>query len=108
MLKRRAYISNLTFHTDTPIPLLHPILEKVSRAVTAEVTDNFGRKLEYQPAGIIVTYDPRTTQIGTSPFTIQMRDGAPYKERKYFSAAPLRTQVHISLLEPMEKELAKR
>jgi len=41
MLKRRAYISNLTFHTDTLILLLHPILEKVSRAVSAEVTEDF-------------------------------------------------------------------
>ena len=108
MLKRRAYISNITFHSDAPLLDFHPTFAKVCNIMTKEVTENFGQNLKYMPSGIAMTFDPRSTNFGTSPFTLLRREGAPWDEKKYFSASPLRTKIHISLIEEMEKDLSRK
>jgi hypothetical protein len=107
MLKRRAYISQLAFYSDAPLFLIHPIFGKISERVSKEVNTNFGKSLVYEPQGINLSYDPSTTQIGPAPFSIQRRDGAPYADNKYYSVAPIRTNVHLELLEQLEAAAIK-
>lgn len=105
-IKRWAYVSNITFQSEVPILVLHPVLQEICSIVTQEVETNFKQKLIYEPAGFNLTYDRLTTSFGTAAFLIQRREGVPLSENKYFSAAPLKTSVHIDLLEALEKHLA--
>ena len=38
-------------------------------------------------------------------FTLERRAGAPYKENKFFSLAPLQTADNIKVLQKLEQEL---
>jgi hypothetical protein len=43
-------------------------------------------------------------QIPIAAFTIQRRGQTPFEENKYFSEAPLPTDIHINLLEQFEAD----
>ena len=105
MLKRWAYVSQITFHSEVPILSLHAVLTKISKKLSKEVNDHFGQPLEYQPVSLSLLFDTLTTQSGTAPFTIQRREGVPFSDNKYFSTAPVKTKVHFALIEQIEKEL---
>jgi len=107
MVKRCAYVSNLTFYSDAPILCVNPVLDEIGKVATLEVEKNFGRRLEYQPAAVSITYDQLLTKIGTAAFTVQRREGVLFEENKYFSTAPLKTEIHLELLEKWEKAMSR-
>ena len=99
MVKRSAYVSTLTFHSDAPMLKLNSVFDEIKDVVTSEVERNFGRRLEYHAAAVSITYDQLLTKFGTAAFTVQRRKGVPFEEGKYFSTAPLKTEIHLELLE---------
>jgi hypothetical protein len=107
MIKRSVYVSNVTFHTDVPILAAHPIFAEIGNATTAEVENAYKHRLDYEPAAINITFDQTSIKLGTAPFTIQRREGVPFEENKYFSTAPLRTEVHLELLERWERAMTR-
>jgi hypothetical protein len=105
MVKRCAYVSNVTFYSDAPLLTVNPIFDEIGTLVTSEVEKNFGKRLDYEPAAVSITYDQLSTKIGPAAFTLQRREGVPFEENKYFSTAPLRTEVHLDLIEKWEKAM---
>jgi hypothetical protein len=108
MLKKRAYVSNITFHSEVSLLELHPALREISAVVTQQVEENFGRKLIYEPEAVQLQFDKLTTNFGTAAFLIQRREGVPFSENKYFSTSPLKTKIHIALIEALEKQLSPK
>jgi hypothetical protein len=104
MVKRKTYVSQLTFFTDV-LDKLHPALSKLGQKLTTRVPQFYGQPLGYTPAVVSVAYDPLTTKAGPSPFTIERRADAPFNENKYFSSAPLPTDEHIAMLEAFEADV---
>lgn len=102
MLARRAYISQLAFYSDASIFLIDPVFGKIANIVSHEVNANFGKSLPYHPVAIGLQYDMTTTQIGPATFNIQRREGSPFSANKYFSVAPVKTNVHLELLNLVE------
>lgn len=107
MLKRRAYISQLAFYSDAPLFLIHPVFRKIGEIVSGEVNDNFGKSLPYQATAVGLNYDVTTTPLGPAPFNIQRREGAPFGDKKYFSVAPVKTNIHLQLLDMVETAAAE-
>ena len=89
MVQRKAYVSTVTFHTETLMLALHPILQKVAGLATAEVEKHFKRRLEYEPVIASLSADQTAANVATASFTVQRREGAPFGENKYFSTAPV-------------------
>jgi hypothetical protein len=108
MLKKRAYVSNITFHSEVNLVELHPALREICAVVTQQVEENFGRKLIYEPEAVQLQFDNLTTNFGTAAFLIQRREGVAFSENKYFSASPLKTKIHIALIEALEKQLSPK
>ena len=52
-----------------------------------------------------IGHDPLIIKWGRSPFSIQRRLDVPFSENKYFSEAPLPTDVHIELLRNFEADV---
>lgn len=102
-IKRHAYISDLTFHSDVPIlgAASQPILDLAARTSDA-LTDIWQEPVRYYPANIAVGHDPMARSHGIAPFVITHRAEARYSENKYFSEAPLPTDIHIAFLEEFE------
>lgn len=102
MLNRRAFVSQIAFYSDELLFLIHPIFTKIAETISKEVEQNFGKALPYQPSVVSLLYDPTTTQLGPAPFSIQRRDRVPYGDNKYYSVAPVKTSIHLELLEQIE------
>ena len=106
MIKRKAYVSNLTFYSEAPLlATINPTLSTLSDGVGRAVSEILGGDFKYEPVGISVHYDQFLKQIPVAPFTIQRRIQTPFSENKYFSEAPLPTDVHWTLLQEFEADL---
>jgi hypothetical protein len=103
MIKRKAYISQLAFYSDAPIMLIHPVFIRAAAIVSKEVEQNFGKSLPYHPTAIGYQYDLTTSAVGPAAFNIQRREGAPFSDNKFFSVAPVKTSIHLELLNMIEK-----
>lgn len=101
---RWAYVSNLTFFTDVQVlstPPLDNLAARVSDAM-AKVVEN---PIAYVPIAQYVGHDPLTVKYGRASFSINRRLEVPFSDNKYFSEAPLPTDVHIGLLEQFEGDV---
>jgi hypothetical protein len=103
MVTRCAYVSNVTFHSDAPILAVNPIMSEIGKVVAAQVESSFKLSLDYEPAAVSITFDQLATKLGPAAFTVQRREGVPFGENKYFSTAPLKTEIHLDLLERWER-----
>jgi hypothetical protein len=106
MIKRKAYVSQLTFYSDSILPKLNPVLLKVAQKLSIRVPQYFGFDLTYRPTAFAISYDPMSIKNGASQFSIEARAETPPSENKYFSTAPLPTEEHIALLQELEKDLS--
>lgn len=105
MIKRKAYVSQLTFYSESMLSKLNPALLRVAQILNARVPQYFGYELKYKPSAFAVSYDPLEIRNGAAQFSIEARAEVPYVENKYFSTAPLPTEEHIELLRTLESDL---
>lgn len=102
-IKRFAYVSNLTFHSDVPILGLasQPFIDLAAKT-SAAVSEIWEEQIVYHPANIAVAHDPLLRKNGIAYFNITHRGEHKFSENKYFSEAPLPTDMHIKFLEEFE------
>lgn len=105
MLKRKGFVSQLIFHSDAPIfSSLSSSLSKLGENVTQAIEKSYGEKIDYQPSSFSIHFDQTTRQLSPAPFTLMRRLGIPFSENKYFSEAPLPTNIHEELLHAFEAD----
>lgn len=105
MIKRRAFVSQVTFESALKLNRLNPILEKIGSAITAKATEGMGQPAKYETTGIILNLDQSTSKLTPGMLTIERRAEVPFADNKYFSTAPLPTMHHLTLLDEFEKSL---
>ena len=101
MIKRFAYISDLTFYSDVPL-LSNPPLQRIAEKTSELLSTIWQEPIRFEPLNISIGHDPTSRKNQIAPFTIQRRAETRFSENKYFSEAPLPTDVHIKLLEEFE------
>jgi hypothetical protein len=105
MIKRRAYVSQLTFYSEATLNLLNPVLERMSERITDAVSEFQKTRIEYQTTTFGIHHDHTTRKAPMAGFIIQPRAETPLEDHKYFSEAPLPTDLHWELLEELESSL---
>jgi hypothetical protein len=102
-IKRHAYISSVTFFSDVPLlsAACHPLLDLASKT-SAALTEIWQEPVKYQPANLAIGHDPMARSHVIAPFVITHRAQSRFSENKYFSEAPLPTEMHIKFLEEFE------
>ena len=106
MIKRKAYVSELTFYSDVPLLAgLNPALTKLSHNVKKSLSDLFGESVKYEPFNVSLNSEQVAILRAIPAFTIARRLETPFSENKYFSGAPLPTDRHLALLEQFESEM---
>lgn len=105
-IKRFAYVSDLTFYSDVAILNVSAALTNLSTKTSRALSDIWQEPISYEPINLIVGHDPTARKYAIAPFSIARRAEARFSENKYFSEAPLPTDVHIRLLEEFEREVA--
>lgn len=109
MIKRKAYVSSLTFYSDAPLlsPLSSPF-SKLAERVTGALGDVLGEKISYEPASLLIHNDQTTRKLSPAAFSIQRRLDIPFTDKKYYSDAPLPTDTHLKILEEFEADILKQ
>ncbi|MHB8652560.1 MAG: hypothetical protein ACYDA9_01645 [Terriglobia bacterium] len=105
MIKRFAYVSDLSFYSEVPLLSFNPALANLAAKTSKSVSEIWQEPVNYEPLNVIVGHDPIARKYGIAPFSIARRAEARFSENKYFSEAPLPTDLHISLLEEFEAEM---
>jgi hypothetical protein len=102
-IKRFAYVSDLTFYSGVPLlGAACPPLVDLAAKTSAAITEIWQDPVLYYPANLAVAHDPLSRKNGVAPFTITYRAEHKFSENKYFSEAPLPTDMHIRFLEEFE------
>lgn len=107
MIKRFAYVSNLSFYSDAPILGANSALANLAERTSGAVSEIWQEPIQYQPMSVAIGHDPLARKYGIAPFSITRRAESRFSDNKYFSEAPLPTDVHIKFLEQFEVEISK-
>lgn len=105
MLSRKAYVSDLVFRTEVPILNGYSPLSKLCDRAHAALVEVSRDNVPWQPVMLTMQSEGVPRKPIHAPFTIQRRNEAFFSENKYFSEAPLPTDVHIRLLEQFETDV---
>jgi len=107
MIRKYGYVSDLTFYSDAPILSANPILDRIAERTTEALTEIWQEPVSYVPLELKVGHDPLLRKWQLAPFQIARRAETEFSANKYFSEAPLPTDLHISLLEEYEAGIMK-
>jgi hypothetical protein len=106
MIRRWGYLSNITFHSESQFLLRgsSPV-QRLNEGIYNAVSEASGDKTPWEP--IVLTFHSESIprKPVTAAFTIQRRAETSFSENKYYSEAPLQTDVHIKLLESFEADV---
>lgn len=105
MVRRFAYVSNVSFYSDAPLLAAHPGMAKLAADTGKAVSEIWGEPVTYDGLLFAVGHDPLARKNPIAAFTIQRRAEASFSENKYFSEAPLPTDLHVAFLEQFEREV---
>lgn len=108
LIKRWAFISFLTFYTDFPLLAQYSDpLNLLAQKTTKAVSQFFDEDLKYEPLEIKIGHETNLRKNDIASFTIQHRAGTRFSENKYYSEAPLPTDLHWKLLQEFERDVLK-
>jgi hypothetical protein len=105
MLSRKAYVSDLVFRTEVPILSSYtPFANLCERGQAAFATLSHD-KSPWQPVIFTVQSEGVPRKPLNAAFSIQRRAETMFSENKYFSEAPLPTDIHVDLLKRFEADV---
>jgi hypothetical protein len=108
MIRRKLYVSQILFYSDAPLLSLNPVFDVVGNRISEEVSNNVKLPYRFQPNSIRFGIDPEEQRIPVQMFSIERRDATAFSEGKYFSAAPVSTDTHLSIIEEFERATTKK
>jgi hypothetical protein len=108
MITRYAFVSDLSFTSDAPLLTFDPLLSKIAERVSASLSELWLDPIHYELFDLRIGHDPLTRKWGIAPFQIARLAEHRFTENKYFSEAPLPTDLHIELLEEYEAGILDR
>ena len=108
MITRYAYVSDLSFTSEAPLLSFDPLIERIADRVSSNLSDIWLDPVHYEQFEFKIGHDPLARKWGIAPFQIARLAEHKFAENKYFSEAPLPTDLHIELLEEYEKGIIER
>ncbi len=101
-VSRWHYASQLTFYSKFSLTSVHPAVKQLADSISKTTAVFAAENLKYELTALMIDYDQLERKHPLGRFSIQRRDNTPFSENKYFSDAPLQTDVHIKLVEQFE------
>jgi hypothetical protein len=106
MIKRRGYLSNLCFHSDCPLLVMASSpASRLAERVHGAVSEITGDRTPWEPIVLTLHSEAIPRKPVSAAFTIQRRAETAFSENKYYSEAPLPTDLHLALLEQFEADV---
>lgn len=104
VLRSKIYVSEVWVQTDKLLNTINPKLDSFAKRITSLIEGHSDRPIAYETSGIIFWTDPVVTNPPT-PFRFERVIDRPFAENRYYSAAPLQTDVHLEMLDELESIL---
>lgn len=101
-IKRNAYVSGLSFFSPIPVLAANPLLDVLARKTSAALSDIWQEPIHYESVGLALGHEPDERKYAIAQFTLTRRLATRFSENKYYSEAPLPTDLHLALLEEYE------
>jgi hypothetical protein len=98
-------VTDLTVISEVPLLAINPATQRLFNGVSKYVSELLGQPLPYLPSRLAGDFERYPNNIPLAAIDIQRRAETPFSENKYFSEAPLPTEVHYALLEEYERDL---
>jgi hypothetical protein len=102
MVRKRLYVSQLVFFSEAPILRSNPALSNLIKRVATAHAEMFGQALFWEPTILTLQAESGGQRVS---FSIQRRANTSPSENKYFSEAPLPTDIHMRLLQAFEGDI---
>jgi len=102
MIRRYAYVSDLTFSSSAPLLDIFPLFSRIADKTGRALTEIWEEPIKYDLLDLKIGHDPLARSWGIAPFQIARQSQHKFSEGKYFSEAPLPTDLHVELLEEYE------
>jgi len=104
-ITRWGHISDLVFSTDFPLlATFSSPLEKLAKKTSTITEQTFGG-LSYQAMSVTIGHDPTVRKNAIAGLLITHRADTKFDENRYFSEAPLPTDLHIQYLQEFEADV---
>lgn len=102
----RKYESAIVVEFEKKIGGALRAFENIGRSVAGALREAYGVNANIDIARIAFASDITPSyELHRSDFLLERRIGRPYSENRFYSVAPVRTEVHLNLLETFEREL---
>lgn len=105
IVRSKIYVSELWVQTDKNLNALNPKLDKFVKHITSSIEGHSYHPIAYETSSIMFWTDPVVTNPPT-PFRFERIIDRPFSENRYYSSAPLQTDVHLEILEELESILS--
>lgn len=103
----RLYDSAIVVEFDVDIEKRLNIFNDLKHSYERMIQELYGEKTVSALYHMAISSDPLTSRLRLATnFSIERRVGSPFSSNRFFSIAPLRTKMHIELLERLEKTLS--
>ncbi len=105
MVKRKGYVSELTIIPEGSLTKLDKFAEFTNK-ISTFVATGYTVPVQYKVGGIFFAADP-VSQLTPSYFRLERKLNEPFNQNKYFSQAPLPTELHLEMLDELEGLLSE-
>jgi hypothetical protein len=102
-IKKKLFVSEIYVSCEKELTMINPKLSKFVKTLAGAMPAEAPKS--YQLAGMSFATDPKEgTQLANFRFERQINTN--FGDHRYFTAAPMHTDVHLDLIEQFEKLLA--
>ncbi len=105
VLRKTLYASELWVQTNISLNTLNPKLEAFTNRLTSLVVGHEDHPISFETSGVMFGTDP-TMVNPPGPFRFERLIDVQFNENRYYSAAPLQTNLHLKMLEELEEILS--
>ena len=84
MIKRQAFVSQLTFWRYPEAQQANPVLPKAESLISSSLSVNVGQAVQYETTAVILNLDRSMTKLDPGPFTIERRAEVPFVDNNIF------------------------
>lgn len=102
LIRHQNFVSSLNIWSERDLTLINPKLKKLCEILNKNASSQAGS--QFSLAAIALWPDPATTR-NPIPFRFERAAGSESAENRYFSTAPVHTDVHLDMLKELEKLL---
>lgn len=106
MILHWGYVSILSFYSDfNVIEKANTPAAKLAFKTSKAVSEIWKENVSYEARGLSISHDPLTRKNGIASLLITPRAEIPFEQNKFYSEAPLPTDLHIKFLEEFEADV---